>query len=369
MGGVNQVVINLATEMDRAGSFKPIFLIDDWDAPKPVWEKFGNVPVVRWRVRTLTPAMSLKQRIMYALWMLRFRASFKQFCLDYRVAAINLHYPGANAFSLTEMLSQIGMEVPVLLSYHGTDLTAIETASAKERKQWMKLAHDVKAVVACSNDLSRRIHDIMGQPKKLVVIHNGVNAEAFISQAARLPSDPAGRVILSIGKFDKQKGQDVLIKTFCEISSEYPDLTLVLLGASGPELHNLQRMCETGGITSRVSFLCDVPHEKIANYFSKASIFVLPSRQEAFGIVVLEAGCFALPVIASKVGGIPEIIDDTLTGLLVNPDRPGELAKALRSVLNDPAKGRAMGQKLRLCVIREFTWTRAHDQYVRLVNS
>ncbi|NMM86720.1 hypothetical protein B2J88_20510 [Rhodococcus sp. SRB_17] len=146
-------------------------------------------------------------------------------------------------------------------------------------------------------------------------------------------------------------------------------MRLVFLGASDVELPSLRNLCTKEGLAARVSFFTDIPHAQIAEHFRQASIFVLPSRQEPFGIVLLEAGCFALPVIASKVGGIPEIIDDTLTGLLVNPDQPDELANALRSVLNDPARGRAMGQKLRLRVIREFTWTHAHDQYVRLVNS
>lgn len=366
VGGVNQVVISLAAEMDRAGSFKPIFLIDDWNATNPVWEKFGAIDVVRWRIRTLTPAMGWKQRVMYALWKRQFGRAFWRFCLNQRVAAINLHYPGANAFSLVDVLSRNALNVPVLLSFHGTDLKSIEDAMASERQRWASLAQQVTGVVACSHDLGRRIQACMGQIKGLSVIHNGVNVEAFVSQ-----SRPFGKssepTLLSVGKFEEKKGQDVLIKAFASIAQDYPSMRLVLVGAKDVELPNLQRLCEVSGVEARVSFFTDVPHAQIADHFNQASLFILPSRQEPFGIVLLEAGCFALPVIASRVGGIPEIIEDGSTGLLVEPDQPRDLALALRALLDDPVTGDAMGRALQLRVRREFTWTHAHDQYIKLV--
>ncbi|MFN3438994.1 MAG: glycosyltransferase family 4 protein [Acidovorax sp.] len=368
VGGVNQVVISLAAEMVRAASFKPIFLIDDWDAPNPVWEKFGTMDVVRWRIRTLTPGMGLQQRCMYALWKRQFGSAFKKFCADHKVAAINLHYPGANAFSLVDVLKHNATKVPVLLSFHGTDLQSIEDANATERNRWTSLTRDVRGVVACSHDLSRRIKAAMGPLQNLAVIHNGVNAESFVSR--RQPSvAPSEMVLLSVGKFEKKKGQDVLIEAFASIAHDYPDLRLVLVGKKDIEQPNLQRLCEERSVEARVSFFTDVPHSNIADHFNKASVFVLPSRQEAFGIVLLEAGCFALPVIASKVGGIPEIIEDGTTGLLVAPDSPHALALALRSLLDEPTKGEAMGRALQLRVNREFTWTHSHDQYVRLVRA
>jgi glycosyltransferase involved in cell wall biosynthesis len=366
VGGVNQVVINLAAEMVKAGSFKPIVLIDDWNAPKPVWGKFGTMDVVRWRIRTHTPDAGLKHRCMYAWWKRRFGSAFKKFCTDYGVAAINLHYPGNNAFSLVDVLKQHLENLPVLLSFHGTDLKSIEDANAPERTRWTSLTRHVSGVVACSHDLSRRINASMGPIQGLSVIHNGVNTESFVSQ--RLPSvKPSEPGLLSVGKFERKKGQDVLIKAFAFIASDYPNLRLVLVGAKDVELRNLQKLCVASGLEARVSFFTDVPHAQIADHFNQASIFVLPSRQEPFGIVLLEAGCFSLPVIASKVGGIPEIIEDGTTGLLVEHDQPHELALALRSLLDNPAKGKAMGKALQLRVSREFTWTHAHDQYVRLV--
>lgn len=368
VGGVNQVVINLAAEMIKAGSYSPIFFVDDWNAPNPVWEKFGSVPMVRWRIPPLTKGMGLPKRIRYYMWKLRFRDAFRRFCSDYRVAAINLHYPGTNAFSLIDVLDTGRNNVPLLVSFHGADLSSIERATASERERWQKLTHRLKAVVACSHDLSRRIRDSLGKPSGVSVIHNGVNKSSFA--AVDLLEPPRkGHTLLTVGKFEIKKGQDILIEAFASLAPDYPDARLVLVGAKDLQLPHLQTQCEEAGLSDRVTFFTDVPHTQIADHFRRATIFVLPSRQEPFGIVLLEAGCFGLPVIASNVGGIPEIITDGLTGVLVSQDNPAELASALRSLLNDPTKAAAMGMALQRHVNQKFTWTQAHDQYVKLVRS
>jgi glycosyltransferase involved in cell wall biosynthesis len=368
VGGVNQVVINLALEMVRVGSFNPIFFIDDWNSPNPVWEQFNNVPVVRWRIRPLTKGMGLRQRILYAIWRRRFCVSFEKFCHRHKVAAINLHFPGANAFSFEDVLTKCAIDVPLLLSFHGLDVSAIERASPDERSRWRKLTHRSKGLVACSHDLGRRLRDAMVEPNGLAVIHNGVNMSSLIAGAGS-SAESSEQVLLSIGKYEKKKGQDVLIKAFASIATEYPDACLVFVGARDVELPRLQGLCMELGVADRVTFHTNIPHAQIAEHFRRACIFVLPSRQEAFPLALLEAGCFGLPVIASRVGGIPELVDDRMTGLLVTPDQPDDLAGALRSLLDDPSKGEAMGRALQLRVTREFTWTRAHDQYVRLVRS
>lgn len=106
---------------------------------------------------------------------------------------------------------------------------------------------------------------------------------------------------------------------------------------------------------------------EIGKYFTKASVFCLPSRAETFGIAVLEAGVFGLPVVASRVGGIPEIISDEDTGLLVEPGDSAALAAALQRVLDDSTLAERLGARLQARVTREFTWRRAYDAYRSLL--
>lgn len=369
LGGVNQVVINLAREMMRHGTFEPIIFVTDWDAVNPVWEVVHGLKTVRWRVRPFRAHMSIKERVAYFLWERRFRAAFARFCREHQVAAINPHYPGPSVFTLDSIIGAFdGYRVPLVISFHGADLSGIECAPDIEIARWRQLLLRAEGVVVCSDALGKRVVKVFGDEVVPRVIHNGLDAAAFVatSRTTRLPDQ---RSILNVAKFEEKKGQDVLVKAFAAIADEYADVDLVLVGATDKALTSLKELCIYKGIEGRVHFFPDIPHNQVADYFRRATIFALPSRQEPFGIVLLEAGAFGLPVVASRVGGIPEILTDGDTGRLVAPDNPDELALCLRSLLDVPAAAQELGLRLKHHVETNFTWTAAHDKYVALAKS
>jgi alpha-maltose-1-phosphate synthase len=96
--------------------------------------------------------------------------------------------------------------------------------------------------------------------------------------------------------------------------------------------------------------------------FASCDIFVLPSIFEAFGIVILEAMAMAKPCVATKVGGVPDLITDKKTGLMVEPNDPAGLSKAILTLLKDPALGVQMGLKAKKAVGKDFTWPRIVDK-------
>lgn len=368
LGGVNQVVVNLAREMVKSCTFEPIILINDWNAVNPVWEKVHGLQTVRWRILPWHSEQSVKKRIAFFLWKRHFRPAFHQFCREHRVAAINLHYPGPVAFTLDIIIKRFEVAIPLILSFHGADLTNLRSAGASEVMQWQRLLKRAGKVVVCSHDLEKRIIATFGQDVAPYVIHNGLDVIAFAAMANT--SSPIGeRIILNVAKFEQKKGQDVLVQAFTHIADDYADLKLVFVGATDKALSSLQELCVINGIQERVHFFPDVPHHQVAEFFRQATIFVLPSRQEPFGIVLLEAAAFSLPVAASRVGGIPEILTDGVTGRLVAPDNPAELALCLRSLLECPEAAHEMGARLRHHVVTSFTWTAAHARYVSLVNN
>jgi len=367
-GGVNQVVINLAREMQKAGQFEPLVLVTDWNAPKPVWEEVHGLRTVRWRVHPYMSQTSAKQRLAYWLWQLQFAGAFRRFCDTYRVAVLNAHYPGAEILALDRVRQSVAPAMPLLVSFHGADIQGLRSQPDSARAQWRALLQHARAVVVCSRDLAQKVADAFGADVATEVVYNGLNVDAFVAMAGAL--EPAQRrTILNVAKFEQKKGQDVLLQAFAQLAPAYTDVDLVLVGAVDDALPVLQALSESLGIAHRVQFVMNLPHAQVAAYFRRASIFVLPSRVEPFGIVLLEAGAIGLPVVASRVGGIPEILEEGATGLMVRADDTAALAAGLQSLLDDPARARAMGARLRHRVASTFTWTAAYAQYVALAGS
>ncbi|WP_114971814.1 glycosyltransferase family 4 protein [Rhodoferax ferrireducens] len=367
LGGVNQVIINLAREMVKSAVFDPIVLIADWSAIDPIWEEVNGLKTVRWRIRPYPSKMGIKEGLVFWLWEQRFCPAFRRFCREHRVAVINPHYPGSTAFALDRITNCFDTFIPLILSFHGTDVNSLRSASADTIAQWRRLLLRVSGVVVCSDELSRRLTRILGIEVVPRVIHNGIDASAFTAMAgSQIPTGE--RFILNVGKFEQTKGQDVLIEAYAAIADEYADVDLVFIGATDNALTSLQEQCRRKGVAERVHFFPDTPHYRMAEFFQRATVFALPSRQESFGIVLLEAGAFALPVVASRVGGIPEILTDGVTGRLVAPDDPAELALCLRSLLDIPATAQAMGRRLQYRVLTNFTWTAALTKYAALLN-
>ena len=183
--------------------------------------------------------------------------------------------------------------------------------------------------------MTTRISKLFNGKVKPLTIHNGIDASRFntLDQSQSLP---AQSYVLTVGKFEAKKGQATLLDAFSRIADAYPDLHLVLVGARDTSLSELEDTARSWGLDGRIHFFVDVPHQKMPALFRAAKVFALPSNEEPFGIVILEAGLSGLPVVASRVGGIPEIISDGETGWLVKPGNPDALAHALRSILDDP---------------------------------
>lgn len=368
VGGVNQVIVNLAEQMVAAGSYEPIVLFTDWNAPFPIHEIVQGIKVVRWRVRSLTAEMSLKSKMIFLYWSWSFNRSFRRFCKEYGVAVINPHYPTETAFTLGNAISKLIPKPKMIVSVHGADLTSIQSSSTKLLLLWRNFLAHTDALVACSRSLAQKAKEIFGEYITPICIHNGIDVEKFRRLAGKRVSMER-RVILSVGKFEKKKGQDVLIKAFSSLVQDYADIDLVLIGASADCLESLRKTCIDESIDKRVFFHADMPHNEVARWFQKATLFVLPSRQEPFGIVLLEAGCLGIPVIASRVGGIPEIINENVTGVMVEPDDVFALAKAMQQILDDYTTALRMGERLRTHITQEFSWAETHEKYLDLAGN
>jgi glycosyltransferase involved in cell wall biosynthesis len=352
--------------MTKSDSFHPIVLILDWSAPDPIIEMVQGLTTVRWRILPYTDGMTAKRIISFRIWELRFTKRFERFCEKYRIVAINPHYPGPSTFSILRAISRFQRRTPLILSFHGTDVTTLQHESSKSIFKWKRLISRAAAVVVCSNDLGHRLERIFGEDIKYHVIYNGIDIPRFTKDRYR-NSPQTARKILSVGKFLENKGHDVIINAFASISNDYTDVELILVGASGDALAPLKNLCVKKMIQHRVSFYLDIEHTKVDDFYRDAVVFILASKSEAFPIVLLEAGAFSLPVIATQVGGVPELLTEGINGLLVPPDEPLALAAKIRSILDHPDASREMGANLFQHVESMFTWSKSGRLYAQLI--
>jgi glycosyltransferase involved in cell wall biosynthesis len=172
----------------------------------------------------------------------------------------------------------------------------------------------------------------------------------------RLGFNPQTPLILFVGRLVPYKGLDTLLHAFKHILTHKPTTQLAIVG-SGPQLPMLQETCQQLGLDKSVHFLGILPRKKLRDAYSACDVFVLPSRSrsEAFGIVLLEAMARAKPVVATNVGGIPYVVNNGKTGLLVPPSNQTSLADAIIQLLMNPKTRQQLGQAGHQRVTEHFT--------------
>ena len=194
-------------------------------------------------------------------------------------------------------------------------------------------------------------------PERVVVIHNGIDPNQFRRTRAR---DVLGRrgvrepYVLFVGRITDQKG----IFHLLEAAPKLPPGVQVVLCASAPDTPEIEaRLKRALPEHSNVVWIGEmIPVDEVVQLYSHAAVFVCPSVYEPFGLINLEAMACETPVVASAVGGILEVVEDGKTGVLVEPGRPDALAVAIRALLEDPERGRALGRAGRQRVQAHFSW-------------
>ncbi len=205
--------------------------------------------------------------------------------------------------------------------------------------------HEVQAVVAISEGVRAALMASGVEPARIHVVPSGVEAQRFaVTPATRAAAragfglDDTAWVLLAVGALEARKGHDVLLDALARL----PDPRLVVLVAGdGSQRNALQARAERHGLGARVRFLGRV--DDVAAVLAAADVAVMPSRQEGLGVAALEAMATGLPVIASRIGGLPEAVVDGETGCLVPPGDVAALAAAIAGLAADPERARRLG--------------------------
>jgi D-inositol-3-phosphate glycosyltransferase len=187
----------------------------------------------------------------------------------------------------------------------------------------------------------------------------------------------AAKVIVFAGRLERLKGADIVIRALALLSEHLADPVppvLVVIGddshdgatesrASGGEKGRLMALAHTLGVERRVRFIGSVDQSALADYLSLAAVCVVPSYSESFGLVALEAAACGTPVVAARVGGIPAIVKDGLTGFTLVSHDPAQYAERIGQLLADDELGRCFSRRSRL-VASQFSWQATVDRLV-----
>ncbi|MFQ6111353.1 MAG: glycosyltransferase family 4 protein, partial [Nitrospinota bacterium] len=262
--------------------------------------------------------------------------------------------------------------LPVVVTIHGNELYG-----SPRREALVEALKKAQAVITVSRYGRGRLLAMGLEEGKVFAIPNGVEPGAFdpwldgspLRQRLGLEGK---KILLSVGRLVRVKGFDIAIQALPEVVRALPEVVYVLVG-SGPEEGGLKALSRKLGLEGRVIFAGEVPHEELsrpeAAFYNACDLFVMPSREdrqsgavEAFGIAFLEAAACAKPVVGARSGGAEEAVIDGKTGLLVEPENPGALARAIITLLGDRELSERLGAAGRERVERELNWERAAAQ-------
>lgn len=264
---------------------------------------------------------------------------------------VHVHYAGG--FGIWGLRTAIK---PTIYSVWGSDLRDF-SKFAFLRFLMRQMLNFSAHVTAASQYLEQEIVKLVPDTRsKVSVIPFGVELPTEIP-----PMPPRPPVRLCFIKAHSQVyGPDVLLRALAEVKQEIPDIQLSVAG-KGDQTEQLQQLTQTLGLENNVRFTGFIDNQWIYHFLSEHHIMVMPSRHESFGVAALEASACGRPVIASNVGGIPEIVLNNLTGLVVPPDDVPALASAIIKLAGDASLQQAMGDAGQRLVLANYTWEKSLD--------
>jgi len=227
------------------------------------------------------------------------------------------------------------------------------------------------AIVAVSGDMRRDILKSYDVPAdRVTVIHNGVDTEKYHPRDGSASIAKFGirePFVFFVGRLTRQKGVFDLVDAMDVV----PEGTTLVLATGKPDTPGIEEELRRvlGGVRNVVWIREMLGDPDLVNLYNEAAVFACPSVYEPFGIINLEAMACETPVVASRVGGIREVVVDDETGLLVPPGDPVRLGRAITKVLEDPALARRLGKAGRRRVLSQFTWDRIAQKTLRLYRS
>lgn len=255
------------------------------------------------------------------------------------------------------------LELPLVVTIHGQDAyrTIYRNSGCRAAVRWALEQAD--RVIVVSNPLRNALEKGLGRLQNIVVIHNGVSESKIFT--GHQGGTGRSKVLVSLGWLIERKGHEFVLKALARLQSKYPDVRYIIAG-TGPCENKLRHLAASLQVADRVHFKGFVPNDELPSVLASCDVFVLPSWDEAFGVVYLEAMANGKPVIGCQGEGIEDFVRHGETGLLVKPRDVDSLVEALDFLLSHPEEAQAMGERARKVVLENYTWEKNAEKTIQV---
>jgi len=248
----------------------------------------------------------------------------------------------------------------VALRALGWPLKLVFTSAAQRHHTWITrwLIRRMDAIIA-TNDISASF-----LKREANVIPHGVDTDTYAPPADRAAAFaetglPGRYAIGCFGRVRAQKGSDVFVDAMCRLLPRYPDFTAVMVGAITPEqmvfANELRKRIEAAGLQSRIIITGELEIEEVQRWYRRLTIYAFTSRNEGFGLTLIEAMSAGAALVASRAGAAELVVEDGVTGVLTPPGDVEALVAALEPLMRDPASAMMMGERGRARVLEKFS--------------
>jgi glycosyltransferase involved in cell wall biosynthesis len=366
VGGVSAAVQTLSRNF--AQSHRVTILLPGGSSRIQALPKFGAIPVFSLYMRSPCP------KRVSALWgFISFLVNFprtvtelRRFLKEQETDIVLIQYPLAWVVYFAILRSVASWKL--VLTYQGNDAHDVALWKWAERQCVKVLLSKADCIVAVSRSLLSKLSKVApGLRKKArVVIPNGAPFDVILQPYLPRPEvELPKEYIVTVGQLIRRKGLDVLLQALKITCDNGQELNLVLVG-DGPERKNLEDLSAKLGLSRCVYFVGNQPQEVVLGIIKNALFFVLASRAEGLPLVIAEAMACGKAVVSTSVDGVPEIVVENVSGLLVEADNPRALAAALVKLVQNPELREAFGRQGRVRAEKSFTWRIIADRYLDL---
>ena len=336
------------------------------------WKNYSNIPertiyerINIWHPRYLTFPQawffaSLGQRMYWGIKDLVLKI-YQKFQFD----LIHAHVALPNGYAGMKIAQKY--KKPLIVNIHGQDFQHTIFKNSKCKKNIEKTIIFSEKTIVVSKKLKKIGEKYLQiNSNKIIVIPNGINIGDIYTEQSKISQEHHGRkIILSVSHLVKTKGIDLNLKAIAKLKQKYPDIIYLIIG-EGKEKKSLEKLVNELNLQNIVKFIGEVSHHKVMKHMAACDIFSLPSWNEGFGVVYLEAMAQGKPVIGCKGEGIEDVVENGKTGLLAKPKDVDSLVVELDFLLSHPSEAQDIGKRARDLVLRNYTWEKNAEKTIEI---